>query len=330
MKSSRWKRLAIRFAILLVILLIASELFARFYLGLGDPPLMIHDSKIEYMFKPSMTYHRFGNLIRYNQWSMRSDDFPEKKGDSREFRILVVGDSVVNGGSQTDQSKLATSILQNRLHDELNRPVVVGNISAGSWGPPNQLAYIDRFGVFDADAVAIVFSSHDAADVPTFAPFGADAPEHSPILALQEIVQRYRPIVMQKLGLAGTSPGNAKSPRDPLDEKDRDESLADVRTLVEKIKNAGIPVVVFLHFERDESIDNPYPGHDDLQKAVQSCGVEVRQLGPAFRKEIELGHNPYRDSIHPNDVGQKVMEQAIEAWVMEVMKAKSPTTQPVE
>jgi hypothetical protein len=48
----------------LLVLLVAGELFARFYLGLGDPPLSEADSKIEYLFKPDQDCHRRGANIR--------------------------------------------------------------------------------------------------------------------------------------------------------------------------------------------------------------------------------------------------------------------------
>jgi hypothetical protein len=173
----------------LVGLFLAAESFCRFYLGLGDPPLSMADPRIEYLFKPNQNCRRFGNTIRYNAWSMRSDDFPARKADPNEYRVMVFGDSVVNGGALTDQSKLATMILQERLRADLKRPVIVGNISAGSWGPPNMLAYAQKFGLFDADVVVVVLSSHDYADVPTFTPVvGVDPsfPEHRPWCATWE------------------------------------------------------------------------------------------------------------------------------------------------
>ena len=123
-----------------------AEISARTYLGLGDPPLTIRDFSIEYMFAPSRCYRRFGNSICYNQWSMRSDDFASIKTNSIEKRVLVMGDSVINGGALTDQKDLATTLLQQRLSDCLQVPVVVGNVSAGSWGPGNILAYTRRYG----------------------------------------------------------------------------------------------------------------------------------------------------------------------------------------
>ena len=122
-----------------VVAIVSGEIFARYYLGLGTPPLSITHQKIEYMFKPNQDVKRFGNHIIINQYGMRTAPFAVHKADG-EFRIMVFGDSVLNGGNQTDHAALATTILHEKLSVAKQR-VVVGNISAGSWGPGNWLAY---------------------------------------------------------------------------------------------------------------------------------------------------------------------------------------------
>lgn len=179
-----------------VFALVGAEVFARFQVGLGDPPLTVRDPDIEYLFKPSRCYRRFGNDVCYNRWSMRS---PE----ADRFPILVLGDSVVNGGSLTDDSRLGTAILARHLG------VAVGNVSAGSWGPPNLLEYTERFGWFGAQSVIVVASSHDLDDIPTFsATLGIDFPEEPPVAALWEAARRYLP---RYLPSSGGGPGAAAS-----------------------------------------------------------------------------------------------------------------------
>jgi hypothetical protein len=57
-------------AVLLFLLLLAgAEALARFYLGLGDPPLTIRDPDIEYLFAPSRCYVRFGNHVCYGPFN---------------------------------------------------------------------------------------------------------------------------------------------------------------------------------------------------------------------------------------------------------------------
>lgn len=170
-RTGYWFRRALIALGVFVLAVFSAEIFCRFCLGLGDPPLLQTDPQIEYLYQPSRTYHRFGNVIRYNAYSMRSDDFPLAKSHPDELRLLVLSDSVITGDAQIDQKDLATEILRRDLQALLNRPVIVGNVSAGSWGPGNLLAYVRKFGWFDADLAILVLSCHDHADHPTFQPW---------------------------------------------------------------------------------------------------------------------------------------------------------------
>src|SRR5260221_9591151 len=136
----RRRRWLLRITLALVLSLIAGELFARYYLGLGDPALSQADPEIEYLFKPDQDCHPLGNHVKYNHYSMRSDNFPLHKTDPTELRVIVVGDSVVNGGSLTHQSKLAASLMHAKLSSDPTRPAVVSNISAGPSWPRNETA----------------------------------------------------------------------------------------------------------------------------------------------------------------------------------------------
>ena len=155
---------------LVVALIAGGEMFSRFYLGLGNPPLWEFHPTMAFLFKPNQRVHRFGNLFITNRYGMRSDDFPPQKLNPQELRVLVFGDSVVNGGNLTDHSRLATTLLAKRLSASLARPIVVGNASAGSWGPPNELAYLQQFGFLDAYLIILVLSSSDYDDTPNFEP----------------------------------------------------------------------------------------------------------------------------------------------------------------
>ena len=179
---------------LAVALALASEPFCRFGIGLGDPPLYQADEAIEYLLQPSKTYRRFHHRFSVNRYSMRADDFSPKKSGPEELRVLVIGDSVVYGGVLIDQHDIDTEILKRDLQQQLGRPVVVGNASAKSWGPPNELAYLERFGTLDADVVVLELSSGDYADAPTFVPtvgISADYPNRKPRSAVADLFGTY-------------------------------------------------------------------------------------------------------------------------------------------
>lgn len=318
---SRMRRLLVCGAAILLVLLISGELFCRFYLGLGDPPLSVADSKIEYLCKPG-SYHRFGNHFFVNQYFMRSGPLSKAKTDPSELRVMVVGDSVINGGGQTDDSQLATSLLQNRLHAALGRPVYVGNISAGSWGPPNELAYLERFGLFEADCLVLVVSSHDYADAPTFEPIVGvhpSYPDHAPLLALQELVARY---IIPRITHSHDAPEPGTVAAKTPGKKDVEWCLESTRQIIRMGQEHGISVIVAQHMERGELDPNAHEhiGHILLGNAIRDEHIEPVQLGPAFKQAVDAGLNPYRDYIHPNPIGQKLIADTLYPYIYQDLK----------
>ncbi len=293
--------------VIVLITLFSVEGFARFQLGLGDPPVSIADPEIEYLFAPNQTCKRFGNLIHYNAYSMRSDDFPAKKSSPDEYRVMVFGDSVVNGGVLTDQRDIATSILQRELAIKLGRPVVVGNISAGSWGPPNMLAYAKRFGFFDADAVVIVLSSHDYADVPTFEPIvGVNPafPAKKPWLASEEAIVRYLPRYLPW--------GQAVVESDPMVNAPSDKQIGwgiwAATELARAAEATGARVLFLQHWDQSELTSGAGIGHDLLANAMKGAGAAVIDLGP---DEKARGAALYLDNIHLAPAGQQMLKEKI-------------------
>lgn len=244
-----------------------AEGYARFGLGLGDPPLTVRDPQIDYIFAPSRTYSRFGNQITYNAFSMRADDVAPTKQDPDELRVLVMGDSVINGGALTDDVDLATRIAQARLAKELDRPVWVGNVSAGSWGPGNLLAYTHKYGWFDADMVLIVLSSHDIADVPDFEPdLGPDFPSETPLLALEEGMSRYLPryaeVYFQEISqhlpqLASWSQEASAKPVVQVEDDRLAEGRRLLKNLLDEARSHAPVVVVLYHLEAREFASEP-------------------------------------------------------------------------
>ena len=126
---------------------------------------------------------RFGNHFSTNRYGMRSDEISPER-EEPDVRILVIGDSVPNGGNLTDQSELASEILKEEVEKGLSVPVHVANISAGSWCPANMLAYIKEFGSFDADAAVIVLNRLDIDDYLRFEPLNPNTHPTDPLFLL--------------------------------------------------------------------------------------------------------------------------------------------------
>lgn len=307
----RFRHIFVVGGLLCVSLLVGGELFARYYLGLGTPPLYIAHPQIEYMLKPDQNVNRFGNQIIINSFGMRTCQFALKSDN--EYRIMFFGDSVLNGGAQTDHSALATTLLQENLQKKLKKKVVVGNISAGSWGPGNWLAYAKEYGFFDAGIVGLVLSSHDCIDNPTYAPLNDEThPEKAPLSAMLEGFTRYLPRYLLSVLNSQKSTSQVKSERSYA-KQEVAIGLRDLRYFLELAKEESGQVVVFLHWERSE-VKRGYPdlGNSYIEEVCNQVGVEVVQLGPEFQREIENGENLYRDNIHPDLQGQQLMARIFE------------------
>lgn len=304
MKRSIW------FVIVLIACGIIGEAFARLILGLGDPPLSIPHPRIEYMFKPNQDIRRFGNQILINEYGMRSDVFPAHESVA-ELRVLVFGDSVVNGGSQTDHSKLATTILAQKLSSSTTEVVRVANVSAGSWGPGNWLAYVREYGFFNADAVVLVISSHDAGDNPTFAPLDPQThPLSRPTLALWEGITRYLPRYLPQGNSAATP--ESVNPDAITTDAGMQQGLADLDAFLELAHAQTPKVLVVQHPERSEIERNLFqPGHAAIYKLATERGISVIQFSPTLKRVLAAGGNPYRDNIHINDHGQRELAGVI-------------------
>jgi hypothetical protein len=321
----RWLRRGLLWGgVAVVVLLIATELVARLAFGLCDPPLMVADPAMEYRFAPSQHCRMFGNEIDFNRYSMRSPDFPERKSTPDEFRVMVFGDSIVYGGTKVDQKDLATTRLRDILQARLKRPVVVGNISAGSWGPDNMDAYARRYGVFDADVVVIVVSSHDASDAMTFTPIvglDPDFPARKPRLALWEIATRYLPRFLAIRHQANSAP----EPHPTTEPADKVEAaMSGLRHLIESARRSGARVIVAQHFERTELDGKVMIGHDIIKEVVESTGIEPVQLGPRFKQLLDQGVPPYRDFIHPSAAGHAVIANVLEGEILDQPERNIP------
>jgi hypothetical protein len=286
-----------------VLVFIATEIFCRVGLGLGDPPLSQADPQIEYLFRPSQTCHPLHHLLRINQWSMRSDDFPAHKSRPDELRVMVVGDSVVYGGTQLDQRDICTEILRRRLAYDFKRPVTVGNIAAKSWGPPNELAYLRRFGHFDADVVILVLNSHDYADVPTHVPVidvYPDYPSRKPHFAFLELLHK----TVWKPNYDGIEPAR----RSAADEAWALQAEADIYRLV---RNSGAKIWLAQMRERGETDGHQMPGFFANREVARQASVPIIAIGDRFQEALRSGQDPYLDRIHPNREGCRMMANAM-------------------
>ena len=314
-------------AILGLLTPVGVELIARYGLGLGTPPLTVAHPTIEYMFAPNQDVYRYHNHVKINSSGMRSDEAPTTKTDLRQFRVLMLGDSVLNGGNLTDHEDLATTILQKELAKALGRPVWVGNVSAGSWGPPNQLAWVKEYGLYDADVVVLQISAHDIADVPRFAPLDPDAySTEAPWSATTEGLHRFLPRYLPWSGAAKPKP-----PADPdplhLEPWEGPENVAALQAgpapvaitaILDTASAEGAATFILYHVAQGETQDgNNADARRFIVSLAQAHGARVVQPLPFGDGEPNEQVGLYRDGIHPNAAGQRRMADRLLPLLLE-------------
>ncbi|MBD1811727.1 SGNH/GDSL hydrolase family protein, partial [Microcoleus sp. FACHB-DQ6] len=148
----------------------AIEVLVRVLLGFGNPLIYIADAECGYLLAPNQKVRRLGNRIEINEYSMRSGSIAPTIAPPETLRVLLLGDSVANGGWWTHQTDTISEIMARNLRllvQNLAKNTQLGsqvnysnfevlNASANSWGPRNQLAYAKRFGVFGAKALVLL------------------------------------------------------------------------------------------------------------------------------------------------------------------------------
>lgn len=264
--------------------LVSAELVLR-GLGRREHPLFEADPRYEYLMRPDQDV-RYGR-VHYvtNTLGLRSPPIGPKRGR----RVLIIGDSVINGGQQTTQDSLATERAARRTGVE------VINLSAGSWGTENAMAWIRAHGLLQADAVVIVLSSHDAYDRMTFEPVVGHHPSYPaerPRFALSAELHRWT---------------HRLNDRRPL----RDRSFADGwRSLRDTAVVRGLPFTVVLHPELGELAMGRYDGRGArILDSLSAWNV------PVVTTIDRMDSTMYTDRIHLNDRGQAALAVILEEVV---------------
>jgi hypothetical protein len=317
-----WKRLwTTRWWVLLLssflLVSVTAELVLRFGLELGDPMLYVKHPTIEYLPHPGR-YARWGKHIFINRYGMRTREFSERKQDPSELRVLCIGDSILFAGAQTDQGELATHILEGVLTQRLKRPTLVANVSAGSWGPANLSAYIDAYGIFDADIVIVALNTQDPEDIPTFGELDADHPPSRPFSALGEALER-RALPLLLARLASTGP--AATPDPSQRQAHLVQSARALETIVNTARARGAAVAWVLHERQDELGVSAGPNAQWIAQTAERLHVPLVTTRSELEPALARGVAPYRDELHLTPDGQLYLAVALEHAVHAVLRA---------
>ena len=285
------------------------EFILRHFIGLTQAPLYFQSDKYEYMACPNQDRYRFGNHYHYNSYSQRSEE-----PDTTKQIILGLGDSVIFGGIQTDQDSLATTIFTKETGIQML------NISAGSWGPDNCVAYLKEKGLFHAKAIFLLVSSHDAHDNMTFEPvvgIHPSYPKENYKLAYWELLDRYiLPRIFKKKSKK-LDPDQQVNTNTGIDiKKDGKIFNPGFQQLKEIADSTHIPLIMYLHADAKELKNEEYneQGKEIIKWAETNHVPLIRELEYKFTSDL------YRDGIHLNEKGQGKLAQIMVKNIPQYLK----------
>lgn len=299
-----------RLKLLKQILCIGFELFLGLEillrsLGIAQPILYIENDFFEYCLAPNQNLAILGNHIVTNKYGMRNYSNSKSK-----IKILGLGDSILNGGQLTDHDELATSILSVRLSDSLNEKIEILNISAGSWGPDNNVAFLNQYGSFDSKVAIWVVSSHDYTDNMTFLPTVGrlrSHPKDNPPLALFELFEKliigidYNVYSSEELKSFLKAKSNQENPG--------------IRALINYCKENDIQLIPFIHPTLKEFLENQFDENGmKIIEILESDSVKYYSGLDVYTKDV------YSDGIHLNEKGQVKIANVLFPHIVESLR----------
>lgn len=291
-------------------LICAAEFSLRAVYGLGTPALIRADRASGYEFLPNQHLRRFGNRIEYNAEGLRSQ--PLRKLTTDSVRILCLGDSVTNGGALTDQSATFPYQLEADLANSgLN--VQALNASAGGWAPSNEAGFIREHGLFGAKQVVWELGTHDLfGGHALLGPSDPNFPEHVPFSAIGELFSRYA-----WPRLVGSLKDDSPLPAPANSEAERLACLRLLGSTAALIQSRGAKLVFLLMPETREFQEPDFAAvakREFLQEAGRLT-IPVVNPYPDLLSSRQGGQNPFRDAIHPNPLGNRIMARVVAAYL---------------
>ena len=288
------------------------ELALRLLFGFGNPPLYMADDAIGYLLAPNQRVRRFGNLIAINQYSMRASQI-EMSRPENALRVLLIGDSIVNGNWWTDQTEILSAMIAASLskQDTISSAEVL-NASANSWGPRNELAYLRKFGTFESQIVMLVINTDDLFGVqPNSLQVGRDRsyPNKKPALAVLELTNRFQ----------------KQSPIPGLKEiqNEKGDRIGKNLTAITEIKkhvdmNNSILLLAMTPLKR-EVLNGPREYEIVARKRVDELVTQQKIPYVDFLQTFQKNSDPdslYRDHIHLSPDGNALVTQTLSELIL--------------
>lgn len=297
-------------------LLAAAEGGARQY-GFGAP-LLYRAAASGYEMVPNQQISRLGHTTSVNGIGTRGPEvslMPE--GD--RFRVLVLGDSVANGGTMLDDAETFPAIASARLNAQGCRSEMI-DAATGGWSIHDEIAWVHEHGLFGARTVVWTINDLDL-DQPrtdgTVLDSNPSFPSRAPSTALSEISTRY---VLPRLGLGTGDTDHGSVGGSALDTRRFVDVLDAVTAFKQELDQRGVTLIVLYH----QSLQ-PLPA-DRAVARTQFMAVLANLSVPVLETGLSTLADPashYIDTIHPNAQGHAAIGSLLAARLDEACPAQA-------
>lgn len=288
------------FAALAVV--ITGEMAAR-SVGFGKP-LLYQFSAAGYEPRPGQQVVRLGKTTTINRMGTRG---PELSIQPSGFRILSLGDSVANGGTQANDDETYPALFGAML--ARTKPgVEVINASAGGWSVLNEAAWLKSHGTLGARLVVLEVNDQDldqgfvGADTLDHHP---SFPSHRPASGLGEILMRY---VLPRTGLTPpvADPGSTGGDFQEGNAQAAFDAVTQIKTFAQ---DHGARLTLLYWDARLPVSPRREKARNRLLDWAASQGMTV--IRPQLNKS-PFADRYFRDQIHPSVEGNRIVAEMLE------------------
>lgn len=290
------KKRLLKWLLIFFALIVIAEISLRIFLDNAQRVLYKEDPYCEYRLVENQDVTRFHNFYKTNEYGMRSDSVRK----SAKRRVLLLGDSVLNGGTKLDQSEIINFLLQKKFAEDKKLEIDFLNISAGSWGPENAFQFLEHYVDFEYDLIILIFSSHDFHDnmhhrkVVGIQPAW---PDEQPYLAVTDLYTGY--LKPKFKAFLGTN-------YDYLEGFDDSAVNPGWEHFFEKARLLNIPLVVFHHATINELRDHSYMTSGDSLEMLVRSNTEYYISGLHLERQTD-----YLDDIHLSGSGHALIADTL-------------------
>jgi len=292
-------RSLIAFAGLSVALFLAAEASTRIF-GLTSFPIYIRDPKIGYYPAPNQS----GAFLRRNRWFINDRGFE----NDRPFVVshpsaMLVGDSVVYGGNPVDYEQRIEAIATKKWKGR------IWVASAGGWSLLNEIAFLHTH-MHELNSVdRLIFILNNGDFGPPAAWTGELAfPTRRPSVATLYLFRRY------------ILPHPSELPMISVEDDKASQSLWSAE-FSKLLMTTHAPITIILYPDQNDLKDGALWNSDTAAIRRYVAAHSNRMAITDLRADPRWNKSLYRDSIHPNLIGNKFLAEI----VTDICRKNSPS-----